>query len=112
MVFLMELASLRLASKTFPKLFTGCSEIDGIVSPASVKRNLSTTRPFFSTNDLDLLGLKLILAHAMSFSRPWRIHLVPGTEDVVMVRSSIKALIGGCLVPDLSLGLDIQPQLI
>lgn len=50
--------------------------------------------PFFSTMALDLAGLKLILAQEMSFSRPWRIHLPPGTIYVVIVRSSLKALMG------------------
>jgi len=34
-------------------------------------------------------------------SRPWRIHLLPGTEDVETVRLSIQALIGGCPTLDL-----------
>lgn len=40
----------------------------------------------------------------MSFSNPWRIHLDPSTVVVVTVRSSMKALIGGCPIPDLLRG--------
>lgn len=53
---------------------------------------------------LDLAGLKLILAQEMSFSRHWRIPLPPATDDAVTVRSSIKALIGSCSIPDLDKG--------
>lgn len=69
-----------------------------------VKLNLSTGQPFLSTNDLYLLGLKLILANVMSYCKPWRICLVPDTENVVMVRPSMKVLIRGCLMPDFVLG--------
>lgn len=85
----MELESLWLASNIFPKLFPGLSVMDRMVSPDRVKRYFSCIRPFFSTNDLELLSLKLILPHVMSFSRPWRIHLVLATDAVVMVRSSV-----------------------
>ena len=70
---------------SFPKLLTGCSVMDGITFPEIVKWNLSITFPFFSTMDLDLEGLRLILAHVMSLSSLCRIHLLPGT-DVVAVR--------------------------
>lgn len=43
---------------------------------------------------LDLARWKLFLAEEMVFSRPWRIHLLPGTEGSVKVRSSIKTLMG------------------
>lgn len=61
------------------------------------------TYPFFRTRDQDWAGLKLILAQEMSRSSPWRSHLHPGTDIVITVKSSIKALIGGCWVPDLDL---------
>lgn len=77
-----------LQSKSFPKLLTGCSDNVGMIVSEIVKRNL-TTFPFFSTKDLDFDGLKLILAHEMSFSSPCKIHLLPGTDDVVTVRSSM-----------------------
>ena len=70
----MEAASLRLLSKNFPKLFTGCSEMVGIGVPAIEKRNLSATLPFFKTKDLDFAGLNDILAHPISFSSPVKIH--------------------------------------
>ena len=70
----------------------------------SLKRNLSVTFPFFRTRDLDFAGLKLMRTHAMMLSNPWRIHLAPGTAVVVTVRSSMKALMGGCLTPDLLRG--------
>lgn len=85
----MELQSLWLASKIFPKLSVSLLLMNGMVSPDRVKRYFSCTRPFFSTNDLDLLALKLIRPHVMSFSRPWRILLVPATDAVVMVRTSV-----------------------
>lgn len=71
-----------------------------MLSAASVR----WTRHLFTTKDLDLLVLKLIFAHVMRFSRPQRIQLVPGTADMVMVRSSIKSLTGGCLMPDFVFG--------
>lgn len=60
--------------------------------------------PFFSTIALDLTGLKLILSQEMSFSRSWNIHLPPGTDVVLTVRLFIKALIGGCQMPELDRG--------
>eukprot|EP00058_Branchiostoma_floridae_P016073 XP_002601561.1 hypothetical protein BRAFLDRAFT_95800 [Branchiostoma floridae] len=56
------------------------------------------------TRDLDLAGLKLIRAHVMRRSNPCRSHLHTGTVAVITVRSSMKARIGGCLVPDLDTG--------
>lgn len=53
---------------------------------------------------LDFVDLKLIPAQPMSFSRPRRIHLHSGTDVVVIVRSSIKALMGGCRIPVLDRG--------
>lgn len=89
--------------KDFPQilhcLFSSVN--DGMITPDRAKQTLSTTCPFFSTNDQDLLGLKLILAYVMSFSRPWRLHLMLGTNGVVMVRSSMKPLIRGFGSPDL-----------
>ena len=46
-------------------------------------------------NNLNLAGLNFILAHAISFSRMHRIHLLPITNIVVTVRSSVYALIRG-----------------
>lgn len=54
--------------------------------------------------DLDLEVLKLIMAHVMSISNPCKIYLLPGIDVVVMIRSSIKALIGGSQTPDLDRG--------
>lgn len=104
MVALMDAVSLRLQSKVLPKLVTGFSAIDGIAVPSTRKRNLSTTFPRFRTMDLDFVGLKLILAQRISFSRPCRIHLHPGTDVVVTLKSSIKARIGGCRTQDLDKG--------
>ena len=61
----------------------------GMTVPEMEKRNLSFTFSLFSTMDLDLEGLKIILAQVMSLSSLCRIHLLPGTDVVVMVRSSI-----------------------
>jgi len=80
------------------RLFTGFSLIDGFGVLSTIKQNVL---PFFRTSDLNLEGLTLNLAHLISLSRPWRIHLLPGTEDVETVRLSIQALIGGCPTPDL-----------
>jgi len=90
--------------KTFPRLFTGCSATDEIWSSPNQKRNWSVIFPFFRTIDQDFVGLKLMCAHVMSLSNPWRIHLAPGTAVVLAVRSSMKALMGGCFTPDLLRG--------
>lgn len=45
------------------------------------------------TKDLEFAHFKLMHAHDMSLSNPWRIHLAPGSDVVVTMRSSIKALI-------------------
>lgn len=58
-----------------PKLSTSCCVIDGMTVTMST-----------ATIVLDMEGLKLILAQVVHLSNPWRIHLLPGT-DVVMVRS-------------------------
>ena len=96
----MATVSFRLESKSFPKLLTGCSVMDGMTVPEIENLNV----PFFNTMNLDLEGLKLILAQVMSFSSPCRIHLLLGTDVVVMVRSSMYALIRGCHTPDLVRG--------
>ncbi|XP_051538700.1 cadherin-7-like [Myxocyprinus asiaticus] len=64
----------------------------------------SVTLPPLSISALNLAGLKLILAHEMSLSSPCKIHLAPGTDVAVTVRSSMNALIGGCRTPDLDKG--------
>ncbi|XP_061880329.1 zinc finger protein 569-like [Entelurus aequoreus] len=87
-------------SKILPKLLTGLSEIVGMAVLVMLKRNLSSTFPFFSTIDLDLAGLKCIRAHSTNFSSPFRIQQQPGTDSVVTVRSSMNALMGGCLCPE------------
>lgn len=104
MVARIDAASLRLQSKVLPKLVTDFSVIYGIAAPSIRKRNLSTTFPRLRTMDLDFVGLKLILAQRISFSRPCRIHQHPGTDVVVTVKSSMKARIGGCRIPDLDKG--------
>ena len=76
----------------------------GMAVPVMVNRNLSSTFPFFSTIDLDLMGLKRIRAHPTSFSSPFRIHRQPGTDSVMTVRSSINALMGGCRCPEFERG--------
>lgn len=86
--------SLRLLSKTLQRLVTGFSVIDCINTPSTEKLNLYTTFPLFKIMDLDFVGLKLILD----------IHLLP-TDVVVTVKSSMKALMGGCWI----LNLDRRP---
>lgn len=64
--------------------------------PAALRWKEWCSFPFFNTMDLDLEGLKLILAQVMSFSSPFKVHLLPGTDVVVMARLSIWVLIRGC----------------
>lgn len=52
---------------------------------------------FLKTNELEFAGLILILVHEMSLLTPWRSHLHPGTDVVVILRSSMNALIEGLL---------------
>lgn len=99
-VFLMVAVSLRLLSKNFPRLLIGFSQIVGISIPA-----MEEILPFFKTDDLDFVGLNDILAHPISLSSPTRIHLPPGTDSVVTVRSSMKAWIGSWQTP----ALDLEP---
>lgn len=61
LVALMESRPFRLHLKTFPRLFTGFSETDGLRVSPSRKQNLSVTVPFLRTKDLDLHRLE---AHA------------------------------------------------
>ena len=56
------------------------------------------------TNDLDLAGLNVFQAHAISFSRLRRIHLLSITDVVVTVRSSINDFIGGWRTPVFIIG--------
>ena len=98
------LASLNVLLKIFPRLFTGHSDKVGIVVLDSEKQKLSTILLFFMTNNLDLAGLNFILTHAISFSRLRRIYLLPITDVVVTVRSSIYALIEGWHTPVFIIG--------
>ena len=99
-----SLVSLGVVSKIFPWLFTGHSDKVGIIVPAIEKRNLSAVLHFFMTNDLDFAGLNFILAHAISFSGLCRIHLLPITDVVITVKSSMYALIGGWCTPVFIIG--------
>lgn len=56
----------------------------GILVPPRVNRNWSATLTFFRNRDLDLAGLKLILAHEMM-------------DFALTVRSSMNALMGWLL---------------
>ena len=98
------LVSLSVVLKIFPRLFTGQSDKVGIFVPAIEKRNLSAVLSFFMTNNLDLAGLNFILAHSISFSRLRRVHLLPITDIVVTVRSSMNAVIGGWRTPVFIIG--------
>ena len=99
-----DVVSLREQSKTFPGLLTGFSVIVGMAVPVMLNRNLSSTFPFLSIIELDLMGLKCIRAHPTSFSSPFRIHQQPGTDYVMTVRSCMNALMGGCGCPEFALG--------
>lgn len=59
--------------------------MDGMTVPEMEKWNLSITFPLFSTIDLDLEGLKLILAQAVSLL-VGSTYPLPGTDVVVIVR--------------------------
>jgi len=72
------------------------SVMDGIRVVPSAKWNSSVVFPCFSTRDLDFAGLKFMQAQVIISSRPFRIHLLPGTDVVVIVRLSMKARMGGC----------------
>ena len=88
------LVSLNVMLKIFPMFFTGYSDKLDFIVLDSENRKLSAVLPFFMTNGLDLACLNFILDYAISFSRLCRIHLLPITDVVVTVRSSIYALIG------------------
>ncbi len=77
---------------------------DGVQVTPREKWNRLVTFPLFSIRGLDFSGLRRIRAQVVSLSKPWRIHLHPGTDNVFTVRSSKKALMGGCLTPDLVSG--------
>lgn len=96
----MEAISLSILSNTLPDLLTGFSVIDGMVSPATLNQNLSSTFPYLNTIDLDLAGFKCTHAHSISFLSPCRIHWQPGIDSVVTVRSNINVLMGGWRYPD------------
>lgn len=94
MVAWIATTSLKLQSKSLPSLLTGFSVMDEIVHHF----------PLFNAMNLDLADLKLIIDKEISYSRLGRTHLPPGTDDVVTVKSSIKALMRGCWMPDLGRG--------
>lgn len=56
-----------------------------VIHGITVHPRKSRTLPFFITSDLDLAGLKLILAQVMSLSWPWRIPALPRADVVVTV---------------------------
>lgn len=95
----MEAISLRLLSKSFPRLFTGFLEIVGI--GVFLELELIDHSALLQAKDLDL---NVILAHPISLSSLLKIHLPPGTDSVDIVRSSMKVRLGGCQSPDLDLG--------
>lgn len=53
------------------------------------------------TMDQDFADLKLMYAHDMILSNPWRIHLVPGAAVVINFRSAMKGVMDSCLMSDL-----------
>ena len=86
------------SSNHFPKHLIGFPIIDGILSPWTESWNRYVTLPFCMIRDLDFLGLKVILAHNAASSSARSIHLAWMCVSVVMVRSPIKPLVGGCLI--------------
>ena len=99
----MDIVSLRLLSKIFPRLFTDYSAMVGIGVSEIEKQNLFTTLPFSKTKNFDFSVLKDILAHPISFSSPFRMHLHPGTDSMATVQLSMKVHISGFQIPDLDL---------
>lgn len=96
--------SVRDASYHFPRHLIGFSSIDGITSPWTHNWNLLVTFPLLITILLDFLGLNFIRIHVATSSRAFRIHLACTWVEAVIVRSSIKPLIGGCRMPDSIVG--------
>ena len=72
--------------------------MDGIFSPCTISWNCSVICPFLVISYLDFLGLNAILAHATVSSNAVSIHLAWIWVSVVIVRSSMKPLFGGCLM--------------
>jgi len=83
---------------TFQMLFTGLWVISDICALPCVRFCLSLAPGIWTDS------LKIIRAQVISSSRPFKIHLLPGTDVIVTVRSSIKALMDGCLTLDLVSG--------
>ncbi len=96
--------SLNVQSEILPRLLTGFLPTGGIWTPLRGRQKSSVTFPFLTTRDQYLAGLKSMRAQLMRHSKPSGIHLQPGADVVVTVRSSIYALVGGCHVPDLVSG--------
>lgn len=78
--------------------------VDAILVFPRLKQKQSVSFHFLKTKELDVAGLRLVLSPVTSRSISRRGHLHPATNVVVIVRSSMKALIGGCRVPDLNKG--------
>lgn len=81
--------------KIFPRLFMGFSFNMRMVVLDIENLKLSAICPFLIKNDLNLACMKLIFTQATSFSTFHRIYLLPMTNDVAMVVSSIYTLIIG-----------------
>lgn len=75
--------SFRSLVKSLAKLLTGISATDGILASSREKRKFSASLPFRSTRDLDLAGLKLILAQVMSRLIVAHAVTISGTDEVV-----------------------------
>lgn len=69
--------------KSLAKPLTGISVTDGILASPREKRKLSASLDFWSTIDLDLAGLKLILAHVTSRLIAAHHVTTSGTDEVV-----------------------------
>lgn len=84
--------SLRVQSKSLPRVFTGFLDTKGIWTPPKEKWCLLDIPPFLKTKELDLARWKLILANVMSLSNLWSNQWHPGTADAVTVRSQHQQL--------------------
>ena len=68
-----------------------------------LKQNLSYF-PFCKMILIDFAGLNFILDHEIMCPRSSNIHLPSGTDLALTVMSSMKALVGGCRIPEIVTG--------
>ena len=75
-----------------------------MISPSILNHYLPATFPFLSYKLHDFVGLDFILAHNTSFSRTFNIYLPSMVVFAMVVRSHMKARVGGCFTSAATLG--------